>query len=82
MKIKREVSLNGAGIIMTSRMVCRFNQPLAEPVKVLHVLPSGYRWHGFTTRPSTAAGGPDAWETAGFAALWVCGLVSIGLCLI
>ena len=82
MKIMREFTVKREGIVATRGIVCRFTLPPAEPVRVQHVLPSVRGWNGFDARPIIAAARPDTWETAGYVALWACGLLSIGLCLV
>ena len=83
MIMKREVTVDGAGLVLARGAVCGegFIRPITGPAKVLQVFPSVRRWN-IAAVPYLAEPGPaDVWETAGYLALWACGLLGIGLCL-
>jgi len=84
MEIKREVTINGGGLAVAKSIVCggEFTTPLASPVKVLRVGIPTRRWAIPAAPTVTGLVSPDVLETAGYLALWACGLLGIGLCLI
>ncbi len=84
MEIKREVTVNVAGLLVARSAVCGagFTRALAGPVKVRQVFPSAGRRDISAALPLTQSGGADVWETASYLALWGSGLLGIGLCLI
>ena len=83
MEIKREVTVNGAGLVVAGGPVCvvGFTTLLADPVKVRHGFPSAGRRDISAALPLMQPSRADVWETASYLALWACGLFGIGLCL-
>lgn len=83
MEIKREVTVNGAGLLVAQAAVCGagFTRPLADHVHMLHVFPSVGRRDISAAPALTQPARADVWETASYLALWGCGLLGIGLSL-
>ncbi len=83
MEMKREVTVNGAGLLVARSAVCGagFIGALAGPAEVRQVFPSAGRRNISAAPPLTRPGRADVWETVSYLTLWGCGLLGIGLCL-